>query len=74
MILPETFLTVQKSNDNSKMTDTKIPMNDPENNVPNKYTVNAETLKKKWKKATQGRRNILFWSSLPKPLSKSIFP
>ena len=73
MILPETFLTVQKSNDNSKMTDTKMPMNDPENKVPNKYTVNAETLKKKWKKATQGLRNILFWS-LPKSLSKSIFP
>ena len=60
MILPETFLTVQKSNDKSKMTDTKMPMKDPENKVPNKYTVKAETLKKKWKKATQGLLNILF--------------
>ena len=74
MILPDTFLTVQKSSDSSKMTDTKIPMKDPENKVPNKYTVSAETRKKKWKKATHGLFSNLFWSLLPKSLSKSILP
>ena len=36
IILPETFFTVQKSNDNKSITVTKTPMKDPENIVPNR--------------------------------------
>ena len=35
-ILPEIFLTVQKSNDNSNMTVTNTPIKEPENVDPNK--------------------------------------
>ena len=55
------------------MTVTKTPINDPEKVVPNKYTSKAEIRKKKWKNATHGLFKLLF-ESVPKSLSKSIFP